>query len=950
MKLQILSILFLFVSTACTLSKQSDGHIQNVNGMEFSSLTLPNQLDVLLVSDSRFKKSSAAMAVAVGSLEDPESAQGMAHYLEHMLFLGTKEFPKADEYSTYMETHGGWDNAYTSDEVTNYMFEVDNAAIQGGLERFSRFFVSPSFDATFLEREKNAVNSEFQKNIKQDGWRQDRYINTLAKKNHPYRKFSTGSTKTLKNVSRDDVVNFYKKYYSANNMKLVIMSSLPTNELKKMATQYFSDVPNLNTTRPTYDDFYFDFTQNKRLHFIKTINDTEEIAILFNVPDETKFWKTKPLSIIAKLVGDEGPGSLLSYLKKQGLALELSASQDFWRTFAIEITLTPKGRKEYPLVLSAVESYLELVKKNLYPDYLFNDESALHRIALENLEPSSSGQRAAAFAKSLVDFPAREFLQRNYLISEYSVADFKQFLNELDLKKAHVLVLSKNEKTKQKEEIFGVEYQQAVLDVKSLDSLASKANLAFNYPPQNKYIPNDFSLVGNKKQKTSPLVQNLKDKGTIYVGTDTELGLAKASVKLMIQGLSDLSPQDATLQTLFVMCKEEELREWSYPISEAGAQFQIYVGETPSEIGISISGYSQRLVDIFRDGLKNSNGQQLDVVKIDQKLFEDIKQRLKRDLANLDEAVAASRLGIEARHVQNNQSVHWKEILASIDRIKIQDVQKFAQKFFSKIDVQAVAYGNIDEKKTEGMVQLLFDVLKAKESSQDFIAKHKIQYRVIPVGEKYALPVLGRNNNHAMLTMYNMAPWSIENHALTLVVSQLVSQPYFSELRTNQQLGYVARAGGMHQYGFVGLSAMLQSPKVSSVELQKKSHQFLNDFFSKKIKSLTDEELKPILQALENELLMTPTTLSEREGEFYQAAIKYNGRFSIRKELAQEIKSMKADKVKKFIQEHFLQTTPGILSFYYFGTGSKLDKKNMPGKVFEKPSQAKWDVRNPYAR
>lgn len=917
--------------------------------MEFSSLTLPNQLDVLLVSDSRFKKSSAAMAVAVGSLEDPESAQGMAHYLEHMLFLGTKEYPKADEYSTYMETHGGWDNAYTSDEVTNYMFEVDNAAIQGALDRFSRFFVSPLFDATFLEREKNAVNSEFQKNIKQDGWRQDRYINTLAKKNHPYSKFSTGSTKTLKNVSRDDVVKFYGKYYSANNMKLVIMSSLPTNELKKMATQYFSDIPNLNSSRPTYDDFYFDFTQNKRLHFIKTINDTEEMAILFNVPDETKYWKTKPLSILAKLIGDEGPGSLLSYLKKQGLALELSASQDFWRTFTIGITLTPKGRKDYKKVLSAVDAYLTLVKKNLYPEYLYNDESALHRIALENLEPSSSGQRAASFAKSLIDFPAKEFLQRNYLISEYSVADFKLFLQELDLKKAHILVLSKNEKTNQKEDIFGVEFQQVALDLTSLKSMADLKNLALNYPPQNKYIPNDFSLIASKKQKSMPLIRSLKEKGTIYVGTDTELGLAKASVKLIVQGMSDLSAHEATLQTLLVMCKEEELREWSYPISEAGAQFQIYVGETPSEIGISISGYSQRLLDIFRDGLKSPSGQQLDVVRIDQKLFEDIKQRLKRDLANLDEAVAASRLGIEARHVQNNQSVHWKEILSSIDKIKIQDVQKFAKKFFSKINVQTVAYGNIDEKKTASMVQMLFDILNAKEFSQDEIAKRKIQYRVIPVGEKYALPVLGRNNNHAMLTVYNMAPWSIENHALSLVVAQLVSQPYFSELRTNQQLGYIARAGGMHQFGFVGLSAMLQSPKVSSVELQKKSHQFLNDFFSQKIKSLSNEELQPILQALENELLMTPTTLGEREGEFYQAAIKYNGRFSIRKELAQEIKNMNAEKVKKFVQQHFLQTTPGVLSFYYFGTGSKLNKKTVPGKVFEKPSQAKWDVRNPYA-
>ena len=125
----LLFIVIIIAGTSCSLFKHSGPPTKNINGMEFTSLTLPNKLEVLLVHDTRFKKSSAAMAVMVGSMADPTNAPGMAHYLEHMLFLGTKSFPKPAEYATFMHTNGGWDNAYTADEITDFFFEVDNSVM-----------------------------------------------------------------------------------------------------------------------------------------------------------------------------------------------------------------------------------------------------------------------------------------------------------------------------------------------------------------------------------------------------------------------------------------------------------------------------------------------------------------------------------------------------------------------------------------------------------------------------------------------------------------------------------------------------------------------------------------------------------------------------------------------------------------------------------------------------
>ena len=79
----------------------------------YKTLVLPNQLQVMLVSDPAAEKSAAALSVGVGLLNDPMSQQGMAHYLEHMLFLGTERYPDTKGYSEFMTANGGAQNAYT---------------------------------------------------------------------------------------------------------------------------------------------------------------------------------------------------------------------------------------------------------------------------------------------------------------------------------------------------------------------------------------------------------------------------------------------------------------------------------------------------------------------------------------------------------------------------------------------------------------------------------------------------------------------------------------------------------------------------------------------------------------------------------------------------------------------------------------------------------------------
>jgi insulysin len=94
-------------------------------------------MQCLLISDVDTDKSAASLDVHVGCSLDEKPFYGTAHFLEHMLFMGSDKYPSENEYSEFIKNNGGYSNAYTSLTNTNYQFEVSNEALEGALDRFA---------------------------------------------------------------------------------------------------------------------------------------------------------------------------------------------------------------------------------------------------------------------------------------------------------------------------------------------------------------------------------------------------------------------------------------------------------------------------------------------------------------------------------------------------------------------------------------------------------------------------------------------------------------------------------------------------------------------------------------------------------------------------------------------------------------------------------------------
>jgi secreted Zn-dependent insulinase-like peptidase len=368
---------------------------------DYRYIELRNGLRALLVSDPEADTAGAAVDVGVGSLADPRAYAGLAHLLEHELFLGTAKYPDENEYNAFLASHGGASNAYTDSEHTNYYFSVDaRAGLPGALDRFAQFFVAPLLNASALAREMHAVDSEHKKNLQSDGWRLFQVIKELAAPDAPFHGFSTGNLATLDHPdTRAALAAFHSLHYTAPNMRLTVVGRESLDALQTLVAALFADVPaaprrvgedavtaaavaglgpatvatavaavaqaaaaaspptpaaRANMSAPTWWEMggggaAFPSARRGVEVLVAPVAEVHEVNIMWPLPPQTgdQVTRTRAVDFLCTLIGDEGVGSLLSYLRAQRLATSLSAGLDVdtagFSLLQVSATLDPQA-------------------------------------------------------------------------------------------------------------------------------------------------------------------------------------------------------------------------------------------------------------------------------------------------------------------------------------------------------------------------------------------------------------------------------------------------------------------------------------------------------------------------------------------------------------------------------------------------------------------------------
>ena len=305
---------------------------------EYKYFVMPSGLQVLVVSDPTADRAAASMDVSVGSFSDPPRFPGLAHFLEHMLFMGSRKYPDENQYSAFLAQHGGSSNAYTAAEDTNYHFDIVPAHFAEALDIFAQFFIAPLLREGSTAREVNAVENEHVKNLQSDGWRAQQLRKSLANPAHPMHKFGTGNLDTLCNNSRTTgtpathchltrraLAAFYKEHYSPKRMRLVVLSRQGPAALVRMVKQSFAGMPAGGVSEPPRWDMPVRPKVGPRMVQYVPVREQRQLSLTWELPALFSRFKAKAGSYVSHLLGHEAEGSLAAVLKQRGLIESLSS-------------------------------------------------------------------------------------------------------------------------------------------------------------------------------------------------------------------------------------------------------------------------------------------------------------------------------------------------------------------------------------------------------------------------------------------------------------------------------------------------------------------------------------------------------------------------------------------------------------------------------------------------
>ncbi|MDE3269388.1 MAG: insulinase family protein [Pseudomonadota bacterium] len=870
---------------------------------EYKVIELANGLQVLLMHDPTAKKSAASMDVHVGALADPVAHQGLAHFLEHMLFLGTQKYPTVGEYNKVISKYRGSDNAYTSSEHTNYFFELTHAGFEEVLDRFGQFFIAPLFSQEYVEREMNAVNSEHQRNIKNDRRRIYRLAGLTSRDGHERQKFSTGSLTTLKNVTNKVLVDFYQRHYSANVMKLALLSPLTLAAQEKLVREIFAPIKNKNIAKPTYSpEIYADASLPQRINVVP-IADLKELRLTFAVPSTYDYWRTKPTYILSSLIGDEGEGSLLKFLKDKGLALGLSSgtySMSYAGEFIVNMQLTQQGLDNISEVVQHFFSYVAMLKNKGLERYYFDEQQRLAEIAYEFRDPMEGSDAVVWHAESMHRHPPLDALKNEMLIPSYSQEDFNTFLSKVTPSKVKMYVIAKGLKTDKKEQHYGIDYSVETVplqEYRQWEQANLNPNLAF--PPPNKFIPKQLKVLADDPT-AAPYQLLANHQGVFWFQQDTEFLQPKAKIDLdLLLNKVNSSPRQKLISLLYLRALRESINAWTYPAATAGMHLEL--DRFNGGIALTVSGYAEKIPAFMLE-----LATKLKHITISADMFADLRNKLKRDLENLAFEDAYAQTLHKSSMLLNPIEIDYPLYKDMVASIKLSDVLNYAASLYTNVAFKGVGYGNLARNELKATLLQFFKTLGGKTLP----VAERYERELLKLDQSYNYAFATEGNNHALTRIVPMGSSSAALDAQIRFIDAHVAANFFNRLRTEQQLGYVVHMGRFHNPKAFGMRMIVQSSDYLPAEINKRIDAFLAtklfaDFDMDKLNSYRSS----ILQKLREE----EKSIYERQARMYDELIFHKADFAYRTKLIKAVEEVKVRDVlvawKKLQEAHTLTVT-----------------------------------------
>ncbi len=876
-------------------------------------LELDNKLKVIIITDEESKECGALLNINVGSVHD--TLPGMAHFLEHMVFMGSSKYPEENNFMDSVISNGGKTNAFTADDHTSYYFSIDSNKFINILDMFAWFFIDPLLRKDGINREVNAVDSEAKKNLLDDMWIYHEIIKKTFIQDHPINHFTCGNKDTLEcDNLRELVKEFFEKYYSSNIMHLILFinSDIDKTKLIDQVTNTFGKIKNR--------DIDIDNKFGKMLipgNLVKYIpnKDIDSLSICFEVPNLTSDFTKSPFYLFESILSSKSENSLFKIYENFGFIIESSIQEGYFYNdyivYVYKIILTESGNKR-DNIIKIIEIFFTYIKsilksdklKSIYDTQLIKDKKSFNII--ENSDIISTMMEFNILLIRNVE--PENLLNFNLIRPDYNnIKNYiLDFLKNIKIYNSSIVYSSRNTKLNNTkiDDIFRIKYS-----INKLEPVNISSKL-YDIIDKNKFITSDFNIIQDIKDNyplTNP--EKIDNKYNLIYNFNSSFKVPFVNIYIQLEFPNLFDSPEVYMKTMLYL--ETIYSDNANIITELEyANYDISMTLEFNILLIYIKGDNNKIfeiVDIFNN------------IFSDKSIgtgFNNTKQKLYKSyngFENEQPITKVSKLINKLLYVKYFTPYDLLKVLQENNNLTFDSCKETYNKVKNNVKTNILVSGNINK---SDAITLCDKVYNNFNITNEITTKNtNIKDIKFPFIQKYKNKNKKEKNNifnlYFEITRYikGVDDWSI-NIAFVNILNNITDMLYFNELRTKEQLGYIVKTKvsqyGFNNYKILTIRFLVQSPIKDSEYLYKRTQDFIKKTLLTTITKMTQEEFNNYKKGVIIELTKPFNNLSQLElylcTQIFDGSYEYN----YREKVVDSLNSMTIDDFKELFKTKIL--------------------------------------------
>ena len=746
--------------------------------------------------------------IKTGSIDEDDSNNGVAHFLEHLFFKGTKNH-ESGEFDQILETKGAITNAATSKDFTHYYVTIPSKDFDLAMELHGDMMLHPLIPRNEMEKERKVVLEEINKDLVSPTRILQENLNSMMYTTHPYKRKVIGRSDVIETITRDQVLNFYNAHYSPSNMITIVVGDVDTNHALERIKEVFN-AEYKKQTKTIYQKESQLTSQQKKVEYIKTESGYMVIGFRGTPINDNDSYA---LDVLSTILGDGRSSVLNQVLKeKKRLAFSVDAGNSTFR-----------------------DDGIFYISANFEPEKCKQVQSAIFD-EIKNIQDKGVSDEQLSLAKNIIErntYYSRESITNIATEIGYTMAltnDIKFYDTYLDKIKS----VSKDEVKRVANKYLG----------------ENRSAVSIILPESSKNIP-----VANKIQNsgTAELVSesngtqkyHLSDGATMLYTPNSSNDIVAISIYAKGGQLLDKIAGTANLTAATMMkgTKNYTSLELSQVLEDNGIKIVPSVGADAFSITVlTTKDEYDKTMELLNEVVNNAIFEDYEIEKVKSDKLSAIKTN--KDVP-IKQAIEEYR---DMIYKNTPYSISSKVLEKNIQNIKKSDIIEYYNKIFNPKNIVISINGNIDKDKT---IQDLNKIFEPKADSQTF--DYKIYDSKIP---RITAP---RTNTIKMPTetAWILLGWqtdgvlSEKDYATLQVIDSILgtgmSSRLFKELREQEGLAYQLGTGYSPN---VLRGSFMMYIGTNPATLEKSKQGLLSEIEKLKTEYVGDKELKDAKEKL----------------------------------------------------------------------------------------------------